>query len=85
MPKRSSKKPSSDPAVAAFRAVSALTGTGGERPRPKPKRKNAAAVALGRRGGKVGGKRRAELLTKAERSDIARRAAAARWAEREPE
>jgi hypothetical protein len=39
----------------------------------------AAAAALGRLGGLKGGKARAESLTPEERSDIARKAAAARW------
>ena len=43
------------------------------------KPKDPAAVALGRKGGKIGGKARAAKLTKAERVEIARRAAAARW------
>jgi hypothetical protein len=42
-------------------------------------RKNPAAVALGRLGGIKGGKARAEKLTAEERSEIARRAASARW------
>ncbi len=41
--------------------------------------KNPAAVALGRLGGKKGGKARAEKLTAGERSSIARKAAEARW------
>jgi len=41
--------------------------------------KNPAAVALGRRGGLVGGKARAEKLTKAQRSAIATKAANSRW------
>jgi hypothetical protein len=41
--------------------------------------KNAAAVALGRLGGLQGGRARAEILSKARRSEIARKAAAARW------
>jgi hypothetical protein len=43
------------------------------------KAKNPAAVALGRMGGLKGGKARAASLSKTQRSDIARRAAAARW------
>ena len=39
----------------------------------------AAAAALGRKGGLVGGKARAEALTKKQRSDIAKKAAATRW------
>ncbi|MDA8292509.1 MAG: hypothetical protein M0Z33_12650 [Actinomycetota bacterium] len=42
--------------------------------------KNPAAVELGRRGGLKGGKARAAKLTSEERSEIARRAALARWA-----
>ena len=41
--------------------------------------KNPAAVALGRLGGKKGGKARAEKLSPERRSEIARRAALARW------
>lgn len=41
--------------------------------------KNPAAVALGRLGGLRGGKARAEKLSSKERSDIAKKAAAARW------
>ena len=43
--------------------------------------KDSAAVALGRRGGLKGGKARAAKLTAAERSEIAKRAAAARWSD----
>ena len=41
--------------------------------------KNAAAVALGRLGGLKGGKARAKALTSKKRSEIAKKAAAARW------
>ena len=44
-----------------------------------PGGKNAAAVLLGRLGGNKGGKARANKLTPEQRSDIARRAAKARW------
>ncbi len=43
------------------------------------KKKNPAAVALGRRGGKKGGKSRMEKLTPAERTNLARKAARKRW------
>ena len=45
--------------------------------------KNAAAVALGRLGGKKGGKARAESLTAKRRKEIAKKAAAARWGRKE--
>lgn len=41
--------------------------------------KNPHAAALGRLGGLKGGKARAEKLTPEERSEIAKKAAAARW------
>lgn len=41
--------------------------------------KNPAAVALGRLGGKKGGKARAEKLTPEERKAIAQKAAKVRW------
>jgi hypothetical protein len=47
---------------------------------PEPERvKDAAAVELGRKGGLVGGKKRAEKLTPERRREIAKKAAAARW------
>lgn len=47
------------------------------------KGKDPAAVALGRKGGLKGGKARAEKLTAEERSDIAKKAAKARWREKQ--
>ena len=41
--------------------------------------KNPAAVALGRLGGLKGGKARAAKLSKSQRSEIAKKAALARW------
>jgi hypothetical protein len=41
--------------------------------------KDPAAVALGRKGGLVGGKARAESMTPRARSMVARKAAKARW------
>ena len=50
------------------------------KPKPDPDAgKNPAAVELGRLGGKKGGKARAQKLSAKKRSDIARRAARARW------
>ena len=55
-------------------------------PRPEPAaEKNPAAVELGRLGGKKGGKARAARLTPQRRSEIARAAAQARWANRSTE
>lgn len=60
----------------AFRIVAEATKEG---PEPEKHSKNPAAVALGRLGGKVGGRRRAEKLTPEQRTEIARIAASARW------
>jgi hypothetical protein len=46
---------------------------------PVPDGKNPFAVALSRLGASKGGKARAESLTKKERSQIAKKAAKARW------
>jgi len=48
-------------------------------PEPTTPAKNPNAVALGKLGGAKGGKARAAKLTKAERVEIAKRAANARW------
>ena len=75
MPKRSSSNKVLDPNQMAARVVADATGT-----EPvKPHKKNPAAVSLGRKGGLKGGKARAASLSPEERSEIARRAAAARW------
>jgi len=51
----------------------------GEAQREPERDKNPAAVALGRLGGAKGGKARAARLTAQQRSEIARKAARARW------
>ncbi|MEA2370993.1 MAG: hypothetical protein QOH12_1387 [Solirubrobacteraceae bacterium] len=76
MPDRSSKRPRDLNQLAA-RLVDEATGNAPE-PEPVPE-KSAAAVELGRRGGLKGGKARAAKMTPEERSESARRAAAARW------
>ena len=53
----------------------------GDAPKPPEQpEKNPAAVALGRLGGLKGGAARAKKLTAQERSEIAKKAAKARWA-----
>lgn len=59
----------------AFRTLQAATGEG-ERPKASP---NPEAVARGRKGGKKGGRVRAAKLSAKRRSDIAQKAARARW------
>jgi hypothetical protein len=54
--------------------------TGESEPPPDPDAgKDPAAVALGRKGGLKGGKARAAKMTAEQRSEAARKAAAARW------
>ncbi len=79
MPKRVSIKQAEDANQAAFRVVRELTRDEDEAPLAPPKKKNPAAGALGRLGGKKGGKARAEKLTKERRVEIAREAARTRW------
>ncbi len=50
-------------------------------PEPEIDEKKKAAIESGRLGGLKGGKARAEKLTPEERSDIAKKAAKARWKE----
>lgn len=83
MPKRSSrKKRPRDVNQLAKTIVDEATGDAVEEGAPADDGKNPAAVALGRLGGKKGGKARAAKLTKEQRSEIARRAAKARWSKR---
>lgn len=85
MPKRSSstKRPL-DTNQRAADTVAKATGESHRVP-SRPKRKNPAAVALGRKGGLKGGKARAASMSPEERSEIAKRAAAARWKDKPAE
>ncbi len=81
MPNRSSKKRPRDINQLAKYIVDLSTGnpiTEDISPIAE-KEKNPAAVSLGRLGGLKGGKARADKLTPAERSAIAKKAASARW------
>ena len=76
MAKRSSKPTDLNKRAAAIVAQSADPDDTGDDPYEG---KNRAAVELGRLGGLKGGKARADKLTPEERSEIARKAAQARW------
>jgi len=85
MHKRSSK---GDSVQNALRVVESAIGAPLKPERRKPlifpaKPKNPAAVALGKLGGKKGGRARAAKLTPEERKTIAQNAAKARWAKGE--
>lgn len=75
MPKRSSK-----PRDLNKLAASIVDEATSDEPRADPDEgKDPAAVELGRRGGLKGGKSRAEKLNPKQRSEIAKKAARARW------
>lgn len=90
MPKRSSKKERDrEPQEIARSILDAVVPNAEPVEEPpneeQPREKNPAAVALGRLGGKKGGPARAAKLTKEQRSEIAKKAAAARWKKKEEE
>jgi len=79
MPNRSSNRGKGRPDIneIAFSVVQQATG---QIPKPEPPpEKNPAAVTLGRLGGLKGGRARAEKLSPAKRTAIAKKAAEARW------
>ena len=78
MPKRPRKKRPRDAAALAFQVFQEAIGEAPPEPDPDDG-KNPAAVALGRLGGRKGGKARAANMTPEERSEAARIAARARW------
>ena len=83
MPDRSKKRPR-DPNELAHQIMLESTGqapkyTPGEEQKPADPSKNPHAVALGRLGGLKGGAARAAALGPRKRSQIAAKAAKARW------
>ena len=83
MPKRIKHERPKDVNELAHRLVELSTQDGPDAIQPPTKAQVSLHMAnLGRKGGKIGGKRRLETMTKKERSAIARKGAAARWKER---
>ena len=80
---KSPKKPKvrEDLNTLAARIVKEATGQAPKTPDPEAG-KNPAAVALGKLGAAKGGKARAANLTAKKRRQIAKKAAAARWAKK---
>jgi hypothetical protein len=76
MPDRSRKRPR-DPNQLGKMIVDLATGEAEEA--DPDEGKNPSAVELGRKGGLKGGKARAAGMTAKQRSEAARKAAAARW------
>lgn len=77
MPERSRKHRPAD--LNSLAASIVADSVDEDKDEPADDAKDPAAVALGRKGGLVGGKARAAKLTPEQRSKIARRAAAVRW------
>ena len=71
-----------DPNQRAFQIILEATGQAPKTEPPTEKPKLAAAVELGRLGGLKGGNARAASLTPKKRSQIAAKAAKARWAKK---
>jgi hypothetical protein len=85
MPERSKKRPR-DPNQLAYQIMLESTGQvpkfDPDAEKPIDPSKNPAAVTLGRLGGLKGGAARAAALTPKKRSQIAAKAAKARWAKK---
>jgi hypothetical protein len=81
MPKRS-RKPPSDPILAAKSILDQVTGDAEPIDQPE---KDPAAVSLGRRGGLKGGLARKAALSADQRKESARKAAEARWGKKKPD
>jgi hypothetical protein len=79
MPKRISKKLKDSNQIAA--SVVALAT---EEPHIDRNTLSAVMAAMGRKGGRIGGKRRLETMTPAKRKAAARKAAKARWSNTTP-
>lgn len=84
MPKGSRKRPKrEDEAQAAVRVMNTIAGRSeDDTPEITPEMR-AAAAAFGRIGGKIGGPARAKKLSAKKRAEIAKKAAAARWKDRD--
>lgn len=80
MPNRSSKRPKDVNQLAKLIVDMATGEAPPDETAPELDGKNPAAVALGRMGGLKGGKARAKALTAKRRAEIAKKAAAKRWA-----
>ena len=81
MPKRISKKTPKDANQLAYQIVRLSTGENvpvGQDTLTK-EQVSALMADMGRRGGRIGGKRRLETMTASQRKAAARRAANARW------
>ncbi|MCC6682504.1 MAG: histone H1 [Phycisphaeraceae bacterium] len=81
MPKRSSKPPRDMNQLAKY-LVDKSTGQLPDEPEPELTDIQKAASAMGKIGGPKGGRARAAKLTAKQRSEIAKKAAQARWSDK---
>jgi len=82
MPKRLSNRPT-DINQAAFQMVRRSTATEDRQPHPRNISSSDISrvmAAMGRKGGKIGGKRRLTTMTPEQRREVALKAARTRWA-----
>ena len=66
--------------LASYLVGKSTEETGVNVPLPTKAQVSALMAQLGRKGGKIGGKRRLETLSAEKRKEIAKKAARARWA-----
>lgn len=84
MPKsKKHQKRSSDINQLAHQLVDASTGMDDSIPAPTASQISRFMAELGRKGGKIGGKRRLETMSAKERTAVARKAAQVRWKPKE--
>jgi len=84
MPKRFSKNSHpQDVNQAAFQMVHRATASEPDRPAKVTKSDiSRVMAAMGRKGGKIGGKRRLDTMTAEQRREVAQKAAQSRWGNR---
>lgn len=82
MPKQLKQHRSSDENEVAFQLVQRSTQEQNPAPTATPSTISEYMAQIGRKGGKVGGKRRLKTMTPEERRKVARQAAKARWGKR---
>jgi hypothetical protein len=84
MPKRiKQEKRPADVNELAHHLVEVSTRENGDTLPPTKRQISLLMAEMGRKGGKIGGKRRLETMTAKERTTAARKAAQARWAQEE--
>ena len=81
-PVKTSKRDANQSAFAAIQKTIELSEAGEPVPEPDKATISALMAAIGRKGGKIGGKRRLETMSQEQRSRAAYEAAKARWSKK---